>query len=58
MTGISGDSVAIESPCGTFISSTMMVMMMATTPSKNASSRFFPIFPYPYDRILLWQSGR
>jgi hypothetical protein len=27
-------------PCGTFISSTMIVMMMATTPSLNASSRF------------------
>ena len=31
---------AVEpSPCGTFISSTMMVMMMAMTPSLNASSR-------------------
>src|SRR5262249_60454290 len=32
-------------PCGTFISSTMMVIMMAITPSVNASSRPFPICP-------------
>jgi hypothetical protein len=31
------------SPCGTFISSTIMVMMMAITPSKNASSLDVPI---------------
>src|SRR5215468_6243042 len=30
-------------PCGTFISSTMMVMMMAMTPSVKASSRPLPI---------------
>jgi hypothetical protein len=30
-------------PDGTFISSTMMVMMMAITPSVNASSRALPM---------------
>ena len=29
----------MSAPCGTFISSTMIVMMMAMTPSENASSR-------------------
>ena len=29
----------MSAPCGTFISSTMIVMMMAMTPSLNASSR-------------------
>src|SRR5262245_45801288 len=33
----------MPSPWGTFISNTMMVMMMAITPSLNASSRFFLI---------------
>src|SRR5215470_13618976 len=33
------------SPCGIFISSTMMVMMIAMTPSLNASSLFLPIGP-------------
>jgi len=32
-------SAAKSSPCGTFSSSTMMVMMMAITPSVKASSR-------------------
>lgn len=34
-------SDARSSPCGTFISNTMIVMMMAMTPSLNASSRVF-----------------
>src|SRR4029453_12422938 len=33
----------MPSPWGTLISNTMMVMMMAITPSLNASSRFFPM---------------
>jgi hypothetical protein len=33
----------MPSPWGTFNSNTMMVMMMAITPSLNASSRFFPM---------------
>ena len=33
-------SALISGSCGTFSSSTMMVMMMAKTPSLNASSRF------------------
>src|SRR4029078_12382006 len=36
--GASGRSAAASAPCGTFISSTMIVMMMAMTPSENASS--------------------
>jgi hypothetical protein len=35
----------MPSPWGTFISNTMMVMMMAITPSLNASSLFLPIGP-------------
>src|SRR4051794_29809177 len=35
-----GFNAARSVPRGTFISSTMMVMMMAITPSLNASSRF------------------
>src|SRR6187399_2431150 len=42
-TGSSGRSAATSAPCGTFISSTMIVMMMAMTPSENASSRPFVI---------------
>src|SRR5262249_13774419 len=38
-TGISASSEARSVPCGTRISSTMMVMMMATTPSVKASRR-------------------
>ena len=37
-TGSNGASTLRSSPCGTFSSSTMMVMMMASTPSLNASS--------------------
>jgi len=44
-TGTSGASVSRLSPCGTFISSTMMVMMIARTPSLNASSLLLPISP-------------
>src|SRR5690242_10282646 len=43
-TGTSGVSVPRLSPWGTFISSTMMVMMIAMTPSLNASSLFLLIF--------------
>ena len=42
-TGKSGRSVARSNPCGTRNSSTMMVMMMARTPSLNASSRLVSI---------------
>ena len=42
-TGTSGASAPSSSPCGTFISSTMMVMMTAITPSLNASMRALPI---------------
>src|SRR5712671_7663186 len=38
-TGRPAPSAAISEPAGTFISNTMMVMMMAITPSVNASSR-------------------
>src|SRR5689334_16745723 len=38
-TGVSGRNAARSTPCGTCSSSTMMVMMMASTPSLNASSR-------------------
>jgi hypothetical protein len=41
--GVNGAIVSIPSPWGTFISNTMMVMMMAITPSLNDSSRFFPM---------------
>jgi len=47
----SRDEVAVGSmpqgstPCGTFNSSTMIVMMMARTPSLNASSRVVFILP-------------
>src|SRR5687768_2170899 len=43
-TGTSGASVPRLSPCGTFISSTMIVMMIAMTPSLKASSLFLCIF--------------
>src|SRR4026208_1111618 len=43
-TGTSGARVFRWSPCGTFISSTMIVMMIARTPSLNASSLFLPTF--------------
>src|SRR3954465_12417876 len=36
---MSGASAAASAPCGTFISSTMMVMITAMTPSLKASSR-------------------
>src|SRR5258708_4962074 len=36
--GIKGTSASTVSPCGTLSSSTMMVMMMAMTPSLKASS--------------------
>ena len=36
---------ASRSPCGTFSSSTMMVMMMAITPSLNAVSRSLFMLP-------------
>src|SRR5262245_19152677 len=42
-TGSSGRSVEKLPPCGTFISNTMIVMMIAITPSLNASSRFRPM---------------
>ena len=42
-TGASGASVSRLSPCGIFISSTMIVMMIAITPSLKASSLFLPI---------------
>src|SRR5438270_10159976 len=38
--GSSGRSALISGSCGTFNSSTIIVMMMAKTPSLNASSRF------------------
>ena len=41
-TGNNGVSAAGEPSCGTFISKTMMVIMMARTPSLNASSLVFP----------------
>jgi hypothetical protein len=41
-TGTSSRRAARSAPCGTFSSSTMMVMMMAITPSLNASGRPFP----------------
>src|SRR5215204_3617804 len=44
-TGTMGRSAAQSAPCGTFNSSTMMVMMMAITPSLNASRRPFVIAP-------------
>ena len=34
---------ASDAPCGTFSSSTMIVMMIAITPSLNASNLPFPI---------------
>src|ERR1700755_2721327 len=37
--GMVGSSASNPAPCGTFSSSTMMVMMMAITPSLKASSR-------------------
>src|SRR5829696_2327013 len=40
-----GRSAAQSAPCGIFSSSTMMVMMMAITPSLNASRRPFVIAP-------------
>src|SRR5205823_3562500 len=40
-TGSNGLSASSSTPCGTFNSSTMIVMMIAITPSLNASSRFF-----------------
>src|SRR5262245_55167353 len=39
-TGRTGASAPGPSPCGTFMSSTMIVMMIAMTPSLNASSLF------------------
>ena len=42
-TGHSGSSARKSGLCGTFNSSTMMVMMMAITPSLKASRRFLPI---------------
>src|SRR3954470_7063176 len=42
-TGTSGSSASGSASCGTFISSTMMVMMTAMTPSLNASSLALPI---------------
>src|SRR5262245_60693678 len=42
-TGVSSLSAAQLGSCGIFSSSTMMVMMMAMTPSLNASSRAFVI---------------
>src|SRR5215204_229552 len=44
-TGTMGRSAAQSAPCGIFSSSTMMVMMMAITPSLNASRRPFVIAP-------------
>jgi len=43
-TGTSGRSASSVAPCGAFLSSTMIVMMMAITPSLKASSRFLPIW--------------
>jgi hypothetical protein len=40
-----GYNEARSVPCGAFISSTMMVIMMAITPSLNASSRLLSIIP-------------
>src|SRR5437773_1841779 len=37
----------MEASCGTFSSSTMIVMMIAITPSLNASSRCLPIASTP-----------
>src|SRR4030081_1516970 len=45
--GMIGTSEARSSPCGTFISSTMMVMITAITPSVNASSRALFIAALP-----------
>src|SRR3954468_13801008 len=54
-----GTSDSSESPCGTFNSSTMIVMMMAITPSLNASSRPLPMPPSIGDRWpALWPSAR
>jgi hypothetical protein len=39
-------SAAKSAPCGTFSSSTMIVMMMAITPSVKASSRPLPILAF------------
>ena len=41
--GNTGRHASSLAPCGTLISSTMMAMMIASTPSLNASSRFFCI---------------
>src|ERR1700756_1673196 len=43
--GTSGTKSSRRSPCGTFISKTMIVMMIAITPSLNASKRPFVICP-------------
>jgi hypothetical protein len=43
-TGHSGSSTLNSAPCGTLSSSTMMVMMMAMTPSLKASSLFAHLF--------------
>src|SRR5215469_3078845 len=42
-TGSTGPSASSVRPWGTFISSTMMVMMTASTPSLNASNRPLPM---------------
>jgi hypothetical protein len=42
----SGISTSMRAPCGTLSSSTVMVMMMAMTPSLKASSRDLPMFPF------------
>src|SRR5262245_39808380 len=47
-TGTRGASVSRLSPCGTFISSTMIVMMIAITPSLNPSSLFLTILARHY----------
>jgi hypothetical protein len=49
--GIKGTRVSRPSPWGTFNSNTMIVMMMAITPSLNASSLFFPII-FPAELVL------
>jgi hypothetical protein len=41
-----------SAPCGTFSYSTMMVMMMASTPSLKASSRPVPIAAGRRIRVL------
>jgi hypothetical protein len=50
-TGSTGKSSGTLPPSGTFISRTIIVMMIAITPSLNASIRPLPISPPPTEPV-------